>query len=35
MTKAIRVKNTEDIQKINKIVTQFPLTYGFMASPVW
>ena len=24
MTKAIRVKNTEDIQKINKIVTQFP-----------
>ena len=24
MTKAIRVKNTEDIQKINKIVTKFP-----------
>ena len=24
MTRAIRVKNTEDIQKINKIVTQFP-----------
>ncbi len=24
MTKAIRVKNTEDIQKINSIVTQFP-----------
>ena len=24
MTKAIKVKNTEDIQKINKIVTQFP-----------
>lgn len=23
MTKAIRVKNTEDIQKINKIVTQY------------
>ena len=24
MTRAIRVKNTEDIQKINKIVTKFP-----------
>ena len=24
MTRAIRVKNTEDIQKINKIVTEFP-----------
>ena len=24
MTKAIRVKNTEDIQQINSIVTQFP-----------
>ena len=24
MTRSIRVKNTEDIQKINKIVTQFP-----------
>ena len=24
MTRSIRVKNTEDIQKINTIVTQFP-----------
>ncbi|MDO5547330.1 MAG: HPr family phosphocarrier protein [Eubacteriales bacterium] len=24
MTKAIKVKNTEDIQKINSIVTEFP-----------
>ena len=24
MTRAIRVKNTEDIQRINKIVTKFP-----------
>ena len=24
MTRAIRVKNNEDIQKINKIVTKFP-----------
>ena len=30
MTRGIRVKNTDDIQKINKIVTKYGVTrYGF------
>ncbi len=35
MTRGIRVKNTDDIQKINKIVTRYGLIFGFTARAVW
>ena len=35
MTRGIRVKNTDDIQKINELSPSILTIFGFMAKAVW